>query len=249
MAAIPCPQCKRVLNLPDDREIEVVACPMCKHTFAPPSTPKIIPALIPAPIERIPLRFPPFDDDARPGRPLVPIEEDEDYPQRPWKGEDQKALESAGGYLKSMGWIGLVHTLPCCGCLAYASAESGGYIRPGADLGMYVYLAVSAFVYVFILIGARALKLQSSFGWAVAGVALALLLTSGLILINVPVVLSFLGIWSGQIPVLGEPCCGVLLGIPTLLVIGCGLAGGIKGLLALMRPGARELFLANDRRM
>ena len=246
MAAITCPECKRILRLPDDREIAMVSCPMCKHAFAPPSTPKIVPASIPSPTERIPLRFPDLDDDTPRGRSLAPIEEDEDYPRRPYKDEDQKALEAAGGFLRTMGWIGLAHTLPCCGCFAYA-ANNNGFGPGGSGAEDFVaFLCVSVVAYTFILIGARALKLQSSFGLAVTGVAVALLSTSGLILINVPVVLSFFDIWTGPVPVMGQPCCGGLLMVPTAIVILCGLLGGIKGLLALLRPDVRELFLSKS---
>ena len=118
---------------------------------------------------------------------------------------------------------------------------------PGGMEEFVVFLCVSVFVYILILIGARALKLQSSFGWAVTGVAVALLMTSGLILVNVPVILSFVGIWTGPVPIMGEPCCGGLLMVPTLLVIVCGLVGGIKGVMALSKPDVRELFLSANR--
>ncbi len=245
MAAIPCPACNRILNLPDDREIELVSCPICKHTFAPPSTPKIIPASISILTERIPLRFPDLDAAPTPTRPQAPIEEDEDYP-RPYRDAAERALGSAGSFLRTMGWIGLAHTLPCCGCYAWASSQGGG-MGPGGMEEFVVFLGVSIFVYILILIGARALKLQSSFGWAVTGVAVALLMTSGLILVNVPVILSFVGIWTGPVPIMGEPCCGGLLMVPTLLVIVCGLVGGIKGVMALSKPDVRELFSSANR--
>ena len=244
MAAIPCPQCNRILNLPDDREIELVSCPICKHAFAPPSTPKIIPASIPMPTERIPLRFPDMNDEPPPTRPQMPIEEDEDHP-RPYKDVAEKALDSAGSFLRTMGWIGLAHTLPCCGCFAYSAAERGGLGGPGGMEEYVFFFGVSIVAYTLILIGARALKLRSSFGWAVTGVVVALLMTSGLILINVPLILSYLGIWNG--PVLGDLCCGGLLMVPTLLVVVCGLMGGIKGVMVLSKPDMRELFPSANR--
>jgi hypothetical protein len=248
VAAIPCPQCKRILNLPDDREIEAVSCPMCKHTFAPPSTPKIIPASIPVPTIRIPLQFVP-DDPSLPSMPLKGIEEDEDYPVRPYKDEDEKALESAGRFLKTMGWLGLAHTLPCWGCMGYVASNQG--ISWGGASGMeefFVFLCISVVAYTFILIGARALQLQSSFGLAVMGVAVALLSTSALILVNVPLVLSFFDIWTGPVPIMGRPDCGGLLMVPSILVIVCGMVGGIKGMLALLKPDARERFFPGGER-
>ena len=112
---------------------------------------------------------------------------------------------------------------------------------------MFVFLSVSVVAYIFILSGARALRLRNSWGWAVTGVAVALLFSVGLILVNVPVVLHYFDLWPGSVPLMGDACCGGLLIVPTLLVVICGLVGGIKGMLALQRPGVRELFPSQGR--
>ena len=237
MAAISCPQCKRILNLPDDREIEMVSCPMCKHAFAPPSTPKIVPSSIAVTREIVRPHFDPI-----PARLLAPVEEDEDRPTRPDKDDDQRALESAAGFLKTMAFLGLVHTMPCCGCIAFASQDGSGGVLSGGMEEFVAFLCVSVVAYTFILIGARALRLQSSYPWAVTGVAVGLLSTAALLLIHVPVVLSYIGVWNGQVPVLGQPCCGGLLIVPSLLVIVFGAIGGIKGMLVLLKPDIRELY-------
>ena len=248
MVAIPCPQCKRILNLPDDREIEAVSCPMCKHTFAPPSTTKIIPASIPMPTVRIPLQFVP-DDPSLPVMPLKGVEADEDYPGHSDKHEDEQSLESAGRLLETMGWLGLAHTLPCCGCIGWAAADRNNFGGGAGGMEEFVvFLCVSVAAYSVILMGARALRLQSSFGLAVTGVAVALLSTSALILVNVPVVLSFFDIWTGPVPIIRQACCGGLLIVPSLLVIAFGLIGGIKGMLVLLKPDVRERFFPGGER-
>ena len=243
MAAISCPQCKRILNLPDDREIETVSCPMCKHAFAPPATPKIVPSSIAVTREIVRPHFDPIPVPL-PSRPPPAIEDDEDRPAYPDKDDDQRALESAAGLLKTMAFLGLVHTMPCCGCIALALYDrDGGAILNGME-EFVAFLCLSMAAYTFILIGARALRLQSSYAWAVTGIALALLSTAALILINVPVVLSFVGVWTGSVPVMGQPCCGGLLIVPSLLVIVFGAIGSIKGMLVLMKPDIRELYFS-----
>lgn len=246
MAAIPCPQCKRILNLPDDREIEMVSCPMCKHAFAPPATPKIVPSSIAVTREIVRPHFDPIPAPI-PSRPPPSFEEDEDRPTRPDKDEDQRALESAAGFLKTMAFLGLAHTMPCCGCSLFLLQDDTRMLGSGMD-EFVAFLCVSVAAYTFILIGARALSLQSSYALAVTGVAVALLSTAALILVNVPVVLSFLGVWKGSVPVMGQPCCGGLLIVPSLLVVVFGLVGGIKGLLALMKPDVRELYFPGGAR-
>lgn len=241
MAAISCPQCKRILNLPDDREIETVSCPMCKHAFAPPATAKIVQSSIAVTREIVRPHFDPIPEPI-PARLLAPLEEDEDRPAYPDKDDDQRALESAAGLLKTMAFLGLVHTMPCCGCIAFALHDrDAGAVLNGME-EFVAFLCVSVAAYTFILIGARALRLQSSYAWAVTGVALALLCTAALILIHMPVVLSSIGVWNGPVPILGQPCCGWLLIVPSLLVIVFGAIGGIKGMLVLMKPDIRELY-------
>ena len=198
--------------------------PDVQARFAPPATPKIVPSSIAVAREIVRPHFDPIPEPL-PSRPPPPIEEDEDRPTRPDKDDDQRALETAGGFLKTMGWIGLAHTMPCCGCIAVLTHDDRQAL--GQRDGWVRRLPVRLRRGLLVRPGRGTASFPEQLSLGLTGVAVALLL-GGADPVNVPVVLS-----SSRGPApsrcMGEPCCGGLMIVPSLLVIVFGLLGGIKG--------------------
>ena len=106
-----------------------------------------------------------------------------------------------------------------------------------------VVLVVLTLAYLFILNTVGSMQQHKSHDLAMATVSVGLLTTSGLILLNLPLLFKVIGVWRGPIPIIEDTCCGGFFILPSWVVILCGLIGGIKGMLVLIQPGAaRELF-------
>ena len=131
-----CPDCGRVLRVPDDLQGQRVRCPSCEHVFtaaAPEAPPPIAPRN-----DDLPLRYDSYreraerdarrGDDAprpRPGRLPLDDEDDDDFDVRPRRS---RYAPHRGGTVLAVGIVSLVTILmvcPLCGFIGISAWVMG----------------------------------------------------------------------------------------------------------------------------
>lgn len=145
MPVVPCPQCRRRLNLPGGLAGRLVACPACGHTFtaAGPATP------LDEPIDRL---------DPPTGPPSV-------------LAEPPAKLDAVAPWLQAAFGLQLVLGVSWCTCFGPVAQS---FWPAGFEVG-YLAVPIAGFVAPwFVLAGIRALMSQSSYPAALGGLVVLL---------------------------------------------------------------------------
>jgi hypothetical protein len=118
MSTVRCPSCERALSLPEASDAATAKCPLCGRVFdvparAPPASPGL--PSPPSGIQIDPSPLPPaihhFQDDHQ--EPFLPA-------------ADQRAVDSAAGWLRAAGMLGALHLIFCdcfSACLAVSQSN------------------------------------------------------------------------------------------------------------------------------
>ncbi len=237
MLQIPCPSCRRFLNLPEAVLGQEVRCPVCQSTFQateqPAATPRPPAAPAPPPAPRYDYDPPRSRAPARP-RDYRDHDEPDFEDARPI---DPVARNGAFVWMLIAAIVDLL-VLPIFYLFLYTVDP-----MPPPPEGLFIFTVMALLFYVtplvFVFVGAGVMRNPRANGLIITGSVMAFILAFELLLLTGLLSVAILESLSGPFGRRHVPGSGVILFMLALAGLVISIVGGVKALVAISTPTPR----------